>query len=231
MRFNGGGHEGKGVAVLLATGFDHRQHCLDETATGSALRSAQEQTLHLAADRPHSTRQRNPRNPAGMIIGPMLEQFASGRFDLRLDGCGRACGCCVLGGSEEFWGVFRPCSSSSTRPSSFPIRSSNVFTKARTAGVISASSDADPPFSGGWRKSRAPHDVLIWEIRGGSVGVEVADSLVVLDAGRGRLGRMDRQGNRSQFHARCKWEASTHSSKWIARQTGQASRRLLGYTP
>jgi hypothetical protein len=37
-------------------------------------------------------------------------------------------------------GVFRPTSNSSTRASSFAIRSSNSLTKARTAGVISASS-------------------------------------------------------------------------------------------
>ena len=30
MRFDSGGDEGKCVASLLTTGFDHRQHCLDE---------------------------------------------------------------------------------------------------------------------------------------------------------------------------------------------------------
>jgi hypothetical protein len=45
----------------------------------SALHSAQQQTLHLAADRPHATHQRRPRNPAIPIIGPMLEQLAGGR--------------------------------------------------------------------------------------------------------------------------------------------------------
>ena len=39
MRFDGGGDEGEGVATLLAAGFDHRQHRLDETAAGGALRS------------------------------------------------------------------------------------------------------------------------------------------------------------------------------------------------
>jgi len=43
-------------------------------------------------------------------------------------------GCTLLGGKEEFCG-FNP-----SRASSLPIRSSNVCTKARTAGVISDSS-------------------------------------------------------------------------------------------
>ena len=57
-------------------------------------------------------------------------------------GCGRLCGCCVLGGSEEFWGVlpFTCRSNSSIRASSFAIRSRSNPTKPRTAGVISASS-------------------------------------------------------------------------------------------
>ena len=37
MSFNGGGDEGKRVAMLLAASFDHRQHRLDETAASIAL--------------------------------------------------------------------------------------------------------------------------------------------------------------------------------------------------
>jgi hypothetical protein len=46
---------------------------------------------------------------------------------------GRRNGCRLLGGSEEFCGIFRP-------PLSFSIQSSNFFMTARTARVISASS-------------------------------------------------------------------------------------------
>src|SRR3989304_1028735 len=42
----------------------------------AALHSAQQQTLHLAANRTHPTHQRRPRNLAGAIIGPVLEQLA-----------------------------------------------------------------------------------------------------------------------------------------------------------
>ena len=38
MSFDGGGQEGEGVAALLAAGFDHRQHRLDEAAAAGALR-------------------------------------------------------------------------------------------------------------------------------------------------------------------------------------------------
>jgi len=61
---------------------------------------------------------------------------------LRFGGFGRLCGCWLLGGNEEFCGVFPfACSSnSSNRASSFAIRSRSNPTKLRTAGVISASS-------------------------------------------------------------------------------------------
>ena len=42
MSFDGGGEEGEGVAALLAAGFDHRQHRLDEAAAGGALRPERE---------------------------------------------------------------------------------------------------------------------------------------------------------------------------------------------
>jgi len=38
MSFNGGRDEGEGVAALLAAGFNHRQHRLDEAATACTLR-------------------------------------------------------------------------------------------------------------------------------------------------------------------------------------------------
>ena len=38
MGFDGGRDEGEDVATLLAAGFDHRQHRLDETAAAGALR-------------------------------------------------------------------------------------------------------------------------------------------------------------------------------------------------
>ena len=44
-----------------------------------ALHSAQQQTLHFAANRTHSTHQCGTRNPVGAIVGPMLEQLARGR--------------------------------------------------------------------------------------------------------------------------------------------------------
>jgi hypothetical protein len=105
MRFNGGSDKGKGVAMLLAAGFDHRQHRFHEAAAGRTLRPKRE----LSPD--HRATQR----------------------------CGRACGCCVLGGSEEFRGVLPlACrSNSSTRVSSLAIRSQSNPAKARTAGVIS----------------------------------------------------------------------------------------------
>ena len=55
-------------------------------------------------------------------------------FDLCFCDTGLACGCWVLGGRDEFCGVMP------TLASSFPMRSSSDSTKARTAGVISASS-------------------------------------------------------------------------------------------
>ena len=45
----------------------------------AAVHSAQQQTLDLPADRTHPTHQRRPRNLAGAIVGPMLEQLARGR--------------------------------------------------------------------------------------------------------------------------------------------------------
>src|SRR3990167_8742339 len=39
MSFNGGRDEGEGVATLLATALDHRQHRLHEAAADGALRS------------------------------------------------------------------------------------------------------------------------------------------------------------------------------------------------
>ena len=56
------------------------------------------------------------------------------RFDLRFPEAGFACGCCVLGGSDEFCGVTPNLVSSSRN------RSKSMTTNARTAGVISASS-------------------------------------------------------------------------------------------
>ena len=115
----------------------------------AALRSAQQQAFHAAADRSHPTDQGRAGDRAVAVVGPMGEpsfcrrtQVVSPRFlfDLLFCGAGLAWGCCVLGGNEEFCGVFRPRSSSSTRASSFAIRASNISTKARTAGVISASS-------------------------------------------------------------------------------------------
>ena len=39
MSFNSGRDEGEGVATLLATALDHRQHCLHKSAAARALRS------------------------------------------------------------------------------------------------------------------------------------------------------------------------------------------------
>ena len=128
--FDGVSQKGEGVAVLLAAGFHHRQHGLDEaTAAGAlgpkgklspthrmtqrplpgivrrldpfvtqehpqpgamlvqfpacaarigvtALGAAQQQTLHVAADRSHPTQQCRPRNSTLPIVGPVLEQLA-----------------------------------------------------------------------------------------------------------------------------------------------------------
>ena len=122
--------KGEGVAMLLAAGFHHRQHRLDEAAaTGAlgpkgkfspnhrmtqrslarivrrfdpfvaqerpqprtvfvqfptraacigvtALGAAQQQTLHIAADRSHPTQQCRPRDSALPRVGPVLEQLA-----------------------------------------------------------------------------------------------------------------------------------------------------------
>src|SRR5664280_2711644 len=130
MSFDGVGHKGEDVATLLAAGFDHCQHRLDEAAVARTLRpkrqlspnhrvtqrplarivrrlnpvvpqkrpqpvamliqlpahpshlsiaalsTAQQQTLHLTADRAHATHERRLRDSAGAIIGPMLEQRA-----------------------------------------------------------------------------------------------------------------------------------------------------------
>src|SRR5271169_649428 len=132
MRFNGGSHEGKGVAALLTAGFDYRQHRLDKATAGDALRSkrqlppnhrvtqrtltrvvrrfdpfimqerpqpaamlvqlparalhvsiaalksAQQQTLQLPADRTHATNQCGARDRARAIVSPMLEQLTCG---------------------------------------------------------------------------------------------------------------------------------------------------------
>ena len=80
------------------------------------------------------------------FVNPQVPERRMNRlFDLLFCGVGLAWKCCALGGNEEFCGVFRPRSSSSTRASSFAIRSSSISTKARTAGVISASSSGGIP--------------------------------------------------------------------------------------
>jgi hypothetical protein len=47
--FDSDGNECKGVATLLAAGFDHRQHRLDEVAAGGALRSKREAQVIIQA--------------------------------------------------------------------------------------------------------------------------------------------------------------------------------------
>ena len=153
--------------MLLAAGLDHRQHRFDETVAGCALRSERElppyhrmtqRTLARIVRRldpfvsktSTTTGDAGTRSPAvdhGQFPDLMPKRFrvasrelrpaaaAFGRFQrLHVVGCGRACGCCELGGSEEFW-VF----SASSSFKLVSIRPSNIFTKARTAGVISAS--------------------------------------------------------------------------------------------
>ena len=78
MSFDGGSDEGKNIATLLPTTFNHRQHRLHKSTAPYALSAAQQKTLHLAADRTHPTRQCRPRDPADAVIGPMLEQLAGG---------------------------------------------------------------------------------------------------------------------------------------------------------
>jgi len=60
-------------------------------------------------------------------------------LDFRFGGCGRLCGCWLLGGSEEFWGVLPfACRSSSS------IRACNSTTFAKSRRMMAWA-------SGGWR--------------------------------------------------------------------------------
>ena len=76
-------------------------------------------------------------------------------FDLRLDDAGLAWGCTLLGGNEEFWGVFRPPSNSLMRASSLAISASNRRMMAWASGgwraMISSVIPSDMPLMCGAR--------------------------------------------------------------------------------
>jgi hypothetical protein len=77
MGFDGGGDEGKRIAALLAAGFDHREHRLDEATSARALRAKRElppnhgmtqRTLAGVVRRFHSFMPQQRPQPLAMLV-------------------------------------------------------------------------------------------------------------------------------------------------------------------
>ena len=141
MSFDGGSDEGKNIAALLPTTLNHRQHRLDKSTATYALSSKRQHSAGLSGFT--SSQSSAGINGRSCFAWPGCPPRLF--LDLRFFVCGRACGCCELGGSEEFCG-FRP-----NRDSSFAIRVFNSAISTNNRRMMAWA-------SGGWRAMIFPRN-------------------------------------------------------------------------